>query len=116
MLGNQTHNLHNVNPGFGPGTHQLPVQVGGFAETVGAFNRNAWANSPKYASMRMLVPQELKLIQGFPPEYVIDRTSDGRRLTQEQQIARIGNSVCPEMARVLVAANSPPRRRLQIAA
>lgn len=67
-------------------------------------------------SMRMLVPQELKLIQGFPPEYVIDRTSDGRRLTQEQQIARIGNSVCPEMARVLVAANSPPRRRLQIAA
>nr|WP_183181715.1 DNA cytosine methyltransferase [Azospirillum sp. OGB3] len=67
-------------------------------------------------SMRMLVPQELKLIQGFPPEYVIDRTSNGRTLTQEQQIARIGNSVCPELARVLVAANSPPRRRQELAA
>lgn len=49
VLENQTYNLHNVNPGFGPGTHQLSIRVGGFAETVGAFNRNAWANSPKYA-------------------------------------------------------------------
>ncbi|BAI74749.1 transposase (plasmid) [Azospirillum sp. B510] len=59
MLGNQTHNLHNVNPGFGPGSHQLAIRVGAFAETVGAFNRNAWANSPKYAGLQPDVGHEV---------------------------------------------------------
>ncbi|BAI71804.1 hypothetical protein AZL_011660 [Azospirillum sp. B510] len=62
MLGNQTHNLHNVNPGFGPGSHQLAIRVGAFAETVGAFNRNAWANSPKYAANRKKIEPWLSAV------------------------------------------------------
>src|SRR5690606_30744286 len=31
--------------------------------------------------LRMLKPHELYRAQGFPPDYIIDRTADGRRLT-----------------------------------
>ena len=55
--------------------------------------------------MRMLTPEELKLAQGFPREYVIDRYSDGTKVTRSEQVRRIGNSVVPIMARRIVAAN-----------
>ncbi len=56
--------------------------------------------------MRMLEPQELMLAQGFPSDYVIDIESIiGRKYSKEKQIARIGNAVCPPVARALIRAN-----------
>lgn len=59
--------------------------------------------------MRMLTPRERFNAQGFRPDYVIDRgeLEDGTivPLTLEQQGRMCGNSVCPDMAEALVAAN-----------
>lgn len=55
--------------------------------------------------MRMLAPRELFRAQGFPDGYVIDPVVGGRRLTKTDQIRMCGNSVCPPIARALVAAN-----------
>lgn len=55
-------------------------------------------------AMRMLEPHELAAAQGFPPDYVL-KASDS--YSKSAQIARIGNSVCPVMATVLVRANLP---------
>lgn len=55
--------------------------------------------------MRMLRPDELKLAQGFPDEYIIDRYFDGTAVPIAQQVKMIGNSVVPVMARRLVEAN-----------
>lgn len=55
--------------------------------------------------MRMLTPRELFNAQGFPSDYVIDRALDGRAFTKSEQIACVGNSVCPPVAAAIVAAN-----------
>ena len=55
--------------------------------------------------MRMLTPRELFRAQGFPDSYIIDREADGKRITKTHQVAKCGNSVCPDLARVLVEAN-----------
>ena len=56
--------------------------------------------------MRMLAPRELFRAQGFPDGYVIDPVlAGGKRLTKTAQIRMCGNSVCPQAARALVAAN-----------
>jgi DNA (cytosine-5)-methyltransferase 1 len=55
--------------------------------------------------LRMLTPRELYLAQGFPESYQIDRGADGRPLTKTAQVRMCGNSVCPPLARALVAAN-----------
>ncbi|MDR1659855.1 MAG: DNA cytosine methyltransferase [Desulfovibrio sp.] len=55
--------------------------------------------------MRMLAPHELLAAQGFPPDYVLDAEIDGKKITKSAQIAMIGNSVCPPLAKQLVAAN-----------
>ena len=59
--------------------------------------------------MRMLTPRERFNAQGFRPDYTIDRgeLEDGTiiPLTLEQQGRMCGNSVCPQMAEALVAAN-----------
>ena len=55
--------------------------------------------------MRMLEPRELYRAQGFPDTYIIDRGADGRPLTKTAQVRMCGNSVCPPMARAIVAAN-----------
>lgn len=47
---------------------------------------------------RMLKPEELKLAQGFPKEYVIDHDAEGHRYPVKDQVAKIGNSVVPIMA------------------
>jgi len=47
--------------------------------------------------MRMLQPRELATAQGFPASYVLTGT-------KSEQVARIGNSVCPPVARAIVAA------------
>lgn len=54
--------------------------------------------------LRMLTPEELKLAQGFPRDYIIDRV-DGKPYPKSKQVARIGNSVVPIMAQKLVEAN-----------
>lgn len=48
--------------------------------------------------MRMLTPRELARAQGFPDSYVLTGT-------KTSQVARIGNSVCPPIARAMVEAN-----------
>lgn len=59
--------------------------------------------------LRMLTPEELKLAQGFPAEYVINEgeAEDGTRfrVTKTGQVRLIGNSVSPPPLRALVAAN-----------
>lgn len=55
--------------------------------------------------MRMLTPRELFNAQGFPPDYIIDRDTEGRPITKTAQVAKCGNSVCPPLAEALVRAN-----------
>lgn len=57
--------------------------------------------------LRMLTPRELYRAQGFPESYAIDKGSDGRPLTKTAQVRMCGNSVCPPLARAIVAANWP---------
>lgn len=67
-------------------------------------------------AMRMLQPKELYLAQGFRKSYIIDRLADGTPVTKSEQVKMVGNSVCPPMARALVAANCAwlivPSRRM----
>jgi DNA (cytosine-5)-methyltransferase 1 len=48
--------------------------------------------------MRMLQPRELAKAQGFPDDYVLNGS-------KSNQVAKIGNSVCPQVAKALVRAN-----------
>lgn len=55
--------------------------------------------------LRMLKPEELKNMQGFPKDYIIDHDICGKPYPAKEQVARIGNSVVPVMAKKLVEAN-----------
>ncbi|QGA57803.1 DNA cytosine methyltransferase [Brucella sp. 2280] len=55
--------------------------------------------------MRMLVPRELYLAQGFPPDYEIERGVNGELFSKSVQVSCCGNSVSPPVAAALVAAN-----------
>jgi DNA (cytosine-5)-methyltransferase 1 len=55
--------------------------------------------------LRMLKPEELKLMQGFPKDYIIDRDYNWKPYPAKEQVARIGNSVVPIMAKELVETN-----------
>lgn len=56
--------------------------------------------------MRMLKAEELKLAQGFPKDYVIDiENAIGKKYSEAKQIARLGNAVCPPVAKALILAN-----------
>jgi DNA (cytosine-5)-methyltransferase 1 len=55
--------------------------------------------------MRMLQPRELFRAQGFADDYVIERGSDGKKLSKTTQVSLCGNSVCPPIAAALVTAN-----------
>lgn len=57
--------------------------------------------------LRMLKPEELKLMQGFPKDYIIDRDYNWKKYPIAKQVARIGNSVVPIMAEKLVEVNCP---------
>ncbi|WP_074063114.1 DNA cytosine methyltransferase [Rhizobium etli] len=67
--------------------------------------------------MRMLTPRELYNAQGFPPDYKIDGYFDVTRIghnggplwvpfPKSVQVSCVGNSVCPPVAKALVAANA----------
>jgi DNA (cytosine-5)-methyltransferase 1 len=67
--------------------------------------------------MRMLEPRELYRAQGFPDTYRIDvEMPNGKRLTKTAQVRCVGNSVCPPLARAIVAANYRPAQRSSEAA
>jgi DNA (cytosine-5)-methyltransferase 1 len=55
----------------------------------------------------MLTPEELKLAQGFPKDYIITYDINWKPITAKEQVLRIGNSVVPVMAKSLVEANLP---------
>lgn len=55
--------------------------------------------------MRMLEPHELFAAQGFPSDYIIDRDARGNPIAKYKQVARCGNSVCPQLAEAIVRAN-----------
>ena len=64
--------------------------------------------------MRMLQPHELFAAQGFPADYDIRPTFNGKPITKTMQVELAGNSVCPPLSQALVAANG--RERGDIAA
>lgn len=55
--------------------------------------------------LRMLRPRELLKAQGFPSTYVIERTADGRAVSNSRAVAMIGNSVSPHPLAALLRAN-----------
>ncbi len=55
--------------------------------------------------LRMLKPAELFRAQGFPPEYIIECTADGRRISNTHAVRMVGNSVSPPPLRALAEAN-----------
>lgn len=55
--------------------------------------------------LRMLKPEELKLAQGFPKDYIIERDYTGKKYPVKEQVARIGNSVVPAVAAAIARAN-----------
>jgi len=56
--------------------------------------------------MRMLQSHELFAAQGFPDDYIIAPDFNGKPLTKTAQISLAGNSVCPQVAEAIVAANA----------
>lgn len=61
--------------------------------------------------LRMLTPRELYRAQGFPEDYAIDVTHEGKRLSKAAQVRMCGNSVSPPIAAALVAANLGQQRQ-----
>lgn len=66
--------------------------------------------------LRMLKPHELYRAQGFPPDYIIDRTADGRRISNTHAVRMVGNSVSPPPLRALAEANLEPVEAMELAA
>lgn len=66
--------------------------------------------------LRMLPPADLFRAQGFPPEYVIDRTADGRVLSKSASVRLVGNSVSPPPMAAIVRANSRDVDQIEIMA
>ena len=66
--------------------------------------------------LRMLNPRELYRAQGFPESYRIDTGAAGEPITKTAQVRMCGNSVCPPLARALVAANYAEAQQQKLAA
>jgi DNA (cytosine-5)-methyltransferase 1 len=62
--------------------------------------------------MRMLQPHELFGAQGFPGDYIIAPDFNGKPLTKTDQTTLAGNSVCPQVAEALIAANAREAPRM----
>ncbi|GHH52416.1 DNA cytosine methyltransferase [[Pseudomonas] boreopolis] len=58
--------------------------------------------------LRMLQRHELFRAQGFPAGYIIDRTADGRPLSNSRSVAMVGNSVSPPPLIAIYEANLDP--------
>ena len=81
----------------------------GMASVIMLKNGKQYAIADIY--MRMLKPEELKLAQGFPPDYIIDHDAEGNPYPIKEQVAKIGNSVVPIMAMKIAQANLPAGSR-----
>lgn len=57
--------------------------------------------------MRMLTVRERFRAQGFPEAYRLDVVVNGKQLSQDALGRMCGNSVCPDLALALAAANAP---------
>lgn len=97
---------------YGTGTGQimdLPIGTITTKDRFGLVNVINEIDGEKYILkdifLRMLNPEELKILQGFPKDYIINKDYEGRRYPIAKQVARIGNSVVPIMAQKLVEAN-----------
>ena len=95
---------------YGSGTGQSLNEPLGTITSVDRFGLvTVEIDGEKYAisdiKLRMLKPHELKIAQGFPSDYIIDRYYDGTKVPVKQQVKMIGNSVVPIMAQRLVEAN-----------
>lgn len=66
--------------------------------------------------MRMLEPHELYAAQGFPADYIHDRTLTNPKLSKSSQVRMCGNSVCPPVAAALVRANLVEQQHGEVAA
>ena len=70
--------------------------------------------------MRMLTPRELYNAQGFPRDYKIDGYHDQSGtwvpFSKSVQVSCVGNSVCPPVAKALVAANAMHLARQEMVA
>jgi len=58
--------------------------------------------------LRMLRREELFRAQGFPADYIIDTTADGRKLSISASVRMVGNSVSPPPLCALARANLDP--------
>lgn len=66
--------------------------------------------------MRMLEPHELYAAQGFPADYIHNRTLSNPKLPKDAQVRMCGNSVCPPVAAALVRANLVDVQQSEVAA
>lgn len=66
--------------------------------------------------MRMLEPHELYAAQGFPTDYIHNRTLTNPKLPKDAQVRMCGNSVCPPVAAALVRANLVDQQQSEVAA
>jgi DNA (cytosine-5)-methyltransferase 1 len=107
-------------PPFIPDHHARARQVADFLRAHGAWDGGEFVtliiDGQTFVvvdiGMRMLTPRELFNAQGFPPDYVIEgqwvaRADDWHWVpfTKDVQVSCCGNSVCPDLAHALVAAN-----------
>lgn len=99
------------------GTGENIIGMGEPVSTITTKDRLAlvtvWIGGDPYVivdiCLRMLQPHELYAAQGFPPNYIIDRGHDGRRLTKSEQVHMCGNSVSPPPMAAIARANDPWR-------
>jgi DNA (cytosine-5)-methyltransferase 1 len=68
-----------------------------------------WVKGSPYVivdiGLRMLRREELFRAQGFPADYIIDRTADGRPLSISKSVRMVGNSVSPPPLRAIAEVN-----------
>lgn len=57
--------------------------------------------------LRMLKARELANGQGFRPTYIIDKDYKGRKVSETEQVNKIGNSVAPAIPAAMVRVNLP---------
>ena len=66
--------------------------------------------------LRMLKPRELYQAQGFPADYIIDRTAAGKPLSISAAVRMVGNSVSPPPLAAIARANLDPVEHRQAVA
>lgn len=100
-------------PPFSPAQADRAREVAAFLRSFGFWDEREFvtieAGGVVYIivdiGMRMLVPRELYLAQGFPADYEIERSANGELFSKSVQVSCCGNSVSPPVAAALVAAN-----------